>query len=105
VDPKKTRRPEGPLSISGAKWHTVRLSNVRKAALTNLERTEADQPVFECVLFERTDFSTRAFWGEPSSHSRLVRTVFDRMIDHYTKLLRQHHAPEMAKLKPLLDPN
>jgi hypothetical protein len=26
------------------------------------------------------------------------------MIDHYTKLLRQHHAPEMAKLKPLLDP-
>jgi integrase len=28
----------------------------------------------------------------------------DRMIDHYTKLLRQHHAPEMAKLKPLLDP-
>jgi hypothetical protein len=27
------------------------------------------------------------------------------MIDHYTKLLRQHHAPEMAKLKPLLDPS
>ena len=26
----------------------------------------------------------------------------DRMIDHYTKLLRQHHAPEMAKMKPLL---
>ncbi len=29
----------------------------------------------------------------------------DRMIDHYTKTLRQHHAPEMAKLKPLLDPS
>lgn len=29
----------------------------------------------------------------------------DKMIDHYTKLLRQHHAPEMAKLKPLLDPS
>jgi integrase len=29
----------------------------------------------------------------------------DTMIDHYTKLLRQHHAPEMAKLKPLLDPS
>jgi len=27
----------------------------------------------------------------------------DKMIDHYTKLLKQHHAPEMAKLKPLLD--
>lgn len=25
------------------------------------------------------------------------------MIDHYTKMLRQHHAPEMAKVKPLLD--
>jgi integrase len=29
----------------------------------------------------------------------------DKMIDHYTKLLRQHHAPEMAKVKPLLDPS
>jgi hypothetical protein len=27
------------------------------------------------------------------------------MIDHYTKLLRQHHAPKMAKVKPLLDPS
>jgi hypothetical protein len=26
----------------------------------------------------------------------------DEMIDHYTKMLRQHHAPEMAKVKPLL---
>jgi integrase len=26
----------------------------------------------------------------------------DRMIDHYTKMLRQHQAPEMAKVKPLL---
>jgi len=26
----------------------------------------------------------------------------DKMIDHYTKMLRQHHAPEMAKVKPLL---
>jgi|GEM_PF-7020150 len=24
------------------------------------------------------------------------------MIDHDTKMLRQHHAPEMAKVKPLL---
>jgi len=24
------------------------------------------------------------------------------MIDHYTKMLRQHHVPEMAKVKPLL---
>jgi len=23
------------------------------------------------------------------------------MIDHYAKMLRQHHAPEMAKVKPL----
>jgi hypothetical protein len=28
-----------------------------------------------------------------------------KMIDHHRKLLRQHHAPEMAKLKPLLDPS
>ena len=28
----------------------------------------------------------------------------DRMIDRYTRQLRQHHAPEMAKLRPLLDP-
>jgi len=27
----------------------------------------------------------------------------DKMIDHYTKMLRQHHAPEMAKVTPLLD--
>jgi hypothetical protein len=27
----------------------------------------------------------------------------DKMIDHYTKKLRQHHAPEMAKVKALLD--
>lgn len=29
----------------------------------------------------------------------------DKMIDHYTKKLRQHHAPEMAKVRPLLDSN
>jgi integrase len=26
-----------------------------------------------------------------------------KMVDHYTKKLRQHHAPEMAKVRPLLD--
>ena len=29
----------------------------------------------------------------------------DKMVDHYTRKLRQHHAPEMAKVKPLLDSN
>ena len=28
----------------------------------------------------------------------------DKMVDHYTRMLRQHQAPEMAKVKPLLDP-
>jgi integrase len=84
----------------------LRLSNVREDKL---------YPILEELNLVRPGVGMHAFRRGRISHlvySGVSRQVIrawcghssDRMIDHYTKLLRQHHAPEMAKLKPLLDP-
>jgi hypothetical protein len=46
-------------------------------ALPDLERIEANPTWhWKACFSKRADFSTRLFWGEPSGHSRLVRTFF-----------------------------
>jgi integrase len=84
----------------------LRLSNVREDKL---------YPILEELNLVRPGVGMHAFRRGRISHlvySGVSRQVIrdwcghssDRMIDQYTKLLRQHHAPEMAKLQPLLDP-
>ncbi len=82
----------------------LRLSNVLEDKL---------QPILRKLKFIQPGMGMHAFRRGRISHlvySGVSRQVIrdwcghssDKMIDHYTKMLRQHHAPEMAKVKPLL---
>ena len=82
----------------------LRLSNVLEDKL---------QPILQKLKFVQPGMGMHAFRRGRISHlvySGVSRQVIrdwcghssDKMIDHYTKMLRQHHAPEMAKVKPLL---
>jgi integrase len=85
----------------------LRLSNVLEDKLNPiLRKLNLIQPGVGMHAFRRGRISHLVY----SSVSRQVIRDWcghssDKMIDHYTKLLRQHHAPEMAKVKPLLDPS
>jgi len=85
----------------------LRLSNVLEDKL---------QPVLRKLQLVQPGMGMHAFGRGRVSHlvySGVSRQVIrdwcghssDKMVDHYTKMLRQHHAPEMAKVKPLLDPS
>ena len=82
----------------------LRLSNVLEDKL---------QPILKKLRLVQPGMGMHAFRRGRISHlvySGVSRQVIrdwcghssDKMIDHYTKMLRQHHAPEMAKVKPLL---
>jgi integrase len=82
----------------------LRLSNVLEDKLHPiLRKLKLIQPGMGMHAFRRG-------WISHLVYSGVSRQVIrdwcghssDRMIDHYTKMLRQHHAPEMAKVKPLL---
>ena len=108
VEPKKHLEGRRSGYLFQARNGTLlRLSNVREGKLYPiLKELKLIQPGIGMRAFRRGRISQLV-------HSGVSRQVIrdwcgqssDRMIDHYTKLLRQHHAPEMAKLKPLLDPN
>jgi integrase len=85
----------------------LRLSNVREDKLYPiLEELKLVQPGVGMHAFRRGRISHLVYSGVSRQVIRdWCGHSSDRMIDHYTKLLRQHHAPEMAKLKPLLDPS
>ena len=85
----------------------LRLSNVLEDKLQPvLRKLKLVQPGMGMHAFRRGRISHLVYsgvsrqvirdWCGHSSH---------KMVDHYTKMLRQHHAPEMAKVKPLLDPS
>ena len=85
----------------------LRLSNVLEDKL---------QPVLQKLKLVEPGMGMHAFRRGRISHlvySGVSRQVIrdwcghssDKMVDHYTKMLRQHYAPEMAKVKPLLDPS
>jgi integrase len=85
----------------------LRLSNVREDKLYPiLKELKLIQPGIGMHAFRRGRISQLVYSGVSRQVIRdWCGHSSDRMIDHYTKLLRQHHAPEMAKLKPLLDPS
>jgi integrase len=85
----------------------LRLSNVREDKLYPiLGELKLIQPGAGMHAFRRGRISQLVYAGVSRQVIRdWCGHSSDRMIDHYTKLLRQHHAPEMAKLKPLLDPS
>jgi integrase len=85
----------------------LRLSNVREDKLYPiLKELKLIQPGVGMHAFRRGRISHLVYSGVSRQVIRdWCGHSSDRMIDHYTKLLRQHHAPEMAKLKPLLDPS
>ncbi len=85
----------------------LRLSNVREDNLYPiLGRLKLIQPGVGMHAFRRGRISHLVYSGVSRQVIRdWCGHSSDRMIDHYTNLLRQHHAPEMAKLKPLLDPS
>jgi integrase len=85
----------------------LRLSNVREDKLYPiLKELKLLQPGIGMHAFRRGPISQLVYSGVSRQVIRdWCGHSSDRMIDHYTKLLRQHHAPEMAKLKPLLDPS
>lgn len=84
----------------------LRLSNGREDKLYPiLEELNLVQPGVGMHAFRRGRISYLVYSGVSRQVIRdWCGHSSDRMIDHYTRLLRQHHAPEMAKLKPLLDP-
>jgi integrase len=84
----------------------LRLSNVREDKLHPiLKEMKLIQPDVGMHAFRRGRVSQLVYSGVSRQVIRdWCGHSSDRMVDHYTKLLRQHHAPEMAKLKPLLDP-
>jgi integrase len=84
----------------------LRLSNVREDKLYPiLEELNLVQPGVGIQAFRRGRISYVVYSGVSRQVIRdWCGHASDRMIDHYAKLLRQHHAPEMAKWKPLLDP-
>lgn len=83
----------------------LRLSNVLRDQLYPiLRKLKLMQPGIGMHAFRRGRISQLVYAGVTRQVIRdWCGHSSDRMIDHYTKLLRQHHAPEMAKLKPLLD--
>jgi integrase len=83
----------------------LRLSNVREDKLYPiLRKLKLVQPGVGMHAFRRGRISHLVYSGVSRQVIRdWCGHSSDRMIDHYTKLLRQHHAPEMAKVKPLLD--
>lgn len=85
----------------------LRLSNVRLRKLHPiLEELKLVRPGAGMHAFRRGRISQLVYAGVSRQVIRdWCGHSSDTMIDHYTKLLRQHHAPEMAKLKPLLDPS
>ncbi len=85
----------------------LRLSNMREEKLHPiLKEMKLIQPGIGMHAFRRGRISQLVYSGVSR---QLIRDwcghSSDKMIDHYTKLLRQHHAPEMAKMKPLLHPS
>jgi integrase len=85
----------------------LRLSNVLGEKLYPiLKKLKLAQPGAGMHAFRRGRISHLVYSGVSRQVIRdWCGHSSDKMIDHYTKLLRQHHAPEMAKLKPLLDPS
>jgi integrase len=85
----------------------LRLSNMRGDTLYPiLKKLKLLQPDIGMHAFRRGRISQLVYSGVSRQVIRdWCGHSSDKMIDHYTKLLRQHHAPEMAKLKPLLDPS
>lgn len=85
----------------------LRLSNVREDKLHPILRElKLIQPGVGMHAFRRGRISQLVYSGVSRQVIRdWCGHSSDKMIDHYTKLLRQYHAPEMAKLKPLLDPS
>jgi integrase len=83
----------------------LRLSNVLEDELYPiLRRLRLMQPGVGMHAFRRGRISHLVYSGVSRQVIRdWCGHSSDKMIDHYTKKLRQHHAPEMAKVKPLLD--
>jgi integrase len=82
----------------------LRLSNVLEDKLQPiLKKLKLVQPGMGMPAFRRGRISHLVYSGVSRQVIRdWCGHSSDKMIDHYTKMLRQHHAPEMAKVKPLL---
>jgi integrase len=82
----------------------LRLSNVLEDKLHPiLRKLKLIQPGMGMHAFRRGRISHLVYSGVSRQVIRdWCGHSSDRMIDHYTKMLRHHHAPEMAKVKPLL---
>jgi integrase len=82
----------------------LRLSNVLEDKLQPiLRKLKLLQPGMGMHAFRRGRISHLVYSGVSRQVIRdWCGHSSDRMIDLYTKMLRQHHAPEMAKVKPLL---
>jgi integrase len=82
----------------------LRLSNVLEDKLQPiLKKLKLVQPGMGMHAFRRGRISHLVYSGVSRQVIRdWCGHSSDKMIDHYTKMLRQHHAPEMAKVKPLL---
>jgi integrase len=82
----------------------LRLSNVLEDKLHPiLRKVKLLQPGIGMHAFRRGRISHLVYSGVSRQVIRdWCGHSSDKMIDHYTKMLRQHHAPEMAKVKPLL---
>ena len=85
----------------------LRLSNVREDKLCPiLKELKLLRPGIGMHAFRRGRISQLVYAGVSRQVIRdWCGHSSDRMIDLYTRLSRQHHAPEMAKVKPLLDPS
>lgn len=83
----------------------LRLSNVLEDKLNPiLRKLNLMQPGVGMHAFRRGRISHLVYSGVSRQVIRdWCGHSSDKMIDHYTKTLRHHHAPEMAKVKPLLD--
>jgi integrase len=82
----------------------LRLSNVLEDKLQPiLRKLKLVQPGMGMHAFRRGRISHLVYSGVSRQVIRdWCGHSSDKMVDHYTKMLRQHHAPEMAKVKPLL---
>jgi len=82
----------------------LRLSNVLEDKLQPiLRKLKLVQPGMGMHAFRRGRISHLVYSGVSRQVIRdWCGHSSDKMIDHYTTMLRQHHAPEMAKVKPLL---
>ena len=82
----------------------LRLSNVLEDKLQPiLKKLKLAQPGMGMHAFRRGRISHLVYSGVSRQVIRdWCGHSSDKMIGHYTKMLRQHHAPEMAKVKPLL---